>query len=284
MREPGPLAQRIQKVLATAGFGSRRQIESWIRAGRISINGRPAALGDRLMPADRVALDGRALKFERATPLTRRVLLYHKPVGEITTRRDPQGRPTVFEALPRLRRGRWIAVGRLDFNTSGLLLFTNDGELANRLMHPAEKIEREYAVRVLGKVTEAQLSALTAGVPLEDGPAKFDAIADAGGEGANHWYRVTLKEGRNHEVRRLWEAAGVTVSRLIRVRYGPLTLPRNLPRGGWREVTADELSRLLELTGLAARSRATRNPAVRRPRRKAALSGRQESSHEKNHH
>jgi len=238
-------------VLAGAGFGSRREIEGWITAGRLSVNGQIAQLGQRIMPSDRVALDRRALKLERATPEHRRVILYHKPEGELTTRKDPEGRPTVFEALPRLRRGRWINIGRLDFNTSGLLLFTNDGELANRLMHPAREIEREYAVRVLGKIADEQLRSLTRGVRLEDGPAKFDAVREAGGEGANHWYHVTLREGRKREVRRLWEAVGVTVSRLIRIRYGSISLPRRLPRGGCCEAGAEDLRALLELAGVA---------------------------------
>jgi 23S rRNA pseudouridine2605 synthase len=208
-------------------------------------------LGDRITTADRIAVDGRLLKsLIHAQPDERRVLLYHKPEGELTTRKDPEGRPTVFESLPRLRRSRWVSVGRLDTNTSGLLLFTTDGELANRLMHPSREIEREYAVRVLGKITDQQLAALKTGVRLDDGMAKFDAIHEAGGEGANHWFHVTLKEGRNREVRRLWEAVGVTVSRLIRIRYGAINLPRQLPRGAWRDATDGELSALLESAGL----------------------------------
>lgn len=230
----------------------------------MSVNGRTARLGDRIIPVDRVALDGRLLKLERATPEHRRVILYHKPEGELTTRKDPEGRPTVFEALPRLRQGRWISIGRLDFNTSGLLLFTNDGELANRLMHPSREIEREYAVRVLGKITDEQLTAVTKGVRLEDGMAKFDAVREAGGEGANHWYHVTLHEGRNREVRRLWEAVGVTVSRLIRIRYGSISLPRHLPRGGWREASEEESQLLLELAGLMRSSVATQASAHQR--------------------
>jgi len=234
-------AERIQKVLAAAGLGSRREIETWIAAGRVTINGRPAKLGDRIRESDRVSVDGRPVKaLERVGEARHRVILYHKPEGELTTRKDPEGRPTVFEALPRLRGSRWVSVGRLDTNTSGLLIFTNDGALANKLMHPSSEIEREYAVRVLGKVTDEQLALLQRGVKLEDGMAKFDDIREAGGEGANHWYHVVLREGRNREVRRLWEAIGLTVSRLIRVRFGDLALPRDLPRGSWRDATEEE--------------------------------------------
>ena len=234
-------AERIQKVIAAAGLGSRREIETWIAAGRVTINGRPAKLGDRIRESDRVSVDGRPVKaLERVGETRHRVILYHKPEGELTTRKDPEGRPTVFEALPRLRGSRWVSVGRLDTNTSGLLIFTNDGALANKLMHPSSEIEREYAVRVLGKVTDEQLALLQRGVKLEDGMAKFDDIREAGGEGANHWYHVVLREGRNREVRRLWEAIGLTVSRLIRVRFGDLALPRDLPRGSWRDATEEE--------------------------------------------
>jgi 23S rRNA pseudouridine2605 synthase len=250
--------ERIQKLLAAAGLGSRREIEGWIKAKRLTINGRIAQLGDRITKADRIAVDGHVLKMLiHAQPDERRVILYHKPEGELTTRKDPEGRPTVFESLPRLRRSRWVSVGRLDTNTSGLLLFTTDGELANRLMHPSHEIEREYAVRVLGKITDEQLTALKTGVRLDDGMAKFDVIREAGGDGANHWYHVTLKEGRNREVRRLWEAVGVTVSRLIRIRYGAISLPRQLPRGAWREATADETDVLLQAAGLTMQKKST---------------------------
>ncbi|MHB8424768.1 MAG: 23S rRNA pseudouridine(2605) synthase RluB [Gammaproteobacteria bacterium] len=265
---PAGAPERIQKLLAAAGLGSRREIEGWIRAGRLTVNGRPAQLGDRFTNADRIVLDGRLLKMlVHATPDERRVLLYHKPEGELTTRKDPEGRPTVFEALPRLRRSRWVSVGRLDTNTSGLLLFTTDGELAHRLMHPAQEIEREYAVRVLGKITDEQLAALATGVRLEDGMAKFDSIHEAGGEGANHWYHVTLREGRNREVRRLWEAVGATVSRLIRIRYGAISLPRQLPRGGWRDATEGELAALLAAADMPAEVKAVAPACLTQRRR-----------------
>lgn len=203
--------------------------------------------------SDRITLDGRSLKkLAHFRTGKRRVILYHKPEGELTTRKDPHGRPTVFESLPRLHGSRWVSVGRLDTNTSGLLLFTTDGELANRLMHPSHEIEREYAVRVLGGVSDAQLTELRTGVQLEDGIARFDAIRESGGEGANHWYQVILKEGRNREVRRLWQAVGVNVSRLIRTRFGTVCLPRGLPRGAWREASAAELTNLLKLADLPA--------------------------------
>jgi len=267
IKTPAGPPERIQKLLASAGLGSRREIEGWIKAKRLTINGRAAQLGDRITTADRIAVDGRVLKMlMHAQPDERRVILYHKPEGELTTRRDPEGRPTVFESLPRLRRSRWVSVGRLDTNTSGLLLFTTDGELANRLMHPSHEIEREYAVRVLGKITDQQLAALKTGMRLDNGMAKFDAIREAGGEGANHWYHVTLKEGRNREVRRLWEAVGVTVSRLIRIRYGAISLPRQLPRGAWRDATEGELAALLTAAGMSVETKAATPVSANRRR------------------
>ena len=265
-------AERLQKVLAAAGLGSRREIETWISEGRITINGRTAKLGDRIRGVDRISVDGRPVKaLARGTETRHRVILYHKPEGELTTRKDPEGRPTVFEALPPLRGSRWVSVGRLDTNTSGLLIFTNDGALANKLMHPSSQIEREYAVRVLGKVTDEQLAMLKKGVRLEDGMARFDDIAEAGGEGANHWYHVTLREGRNREVRRLWEAVGLTVSRLIRVRFGTLALPRNLPRGAWRDATEEEISGLATAAGIAPSASASKPKSKSRSRGKLSL-------------
>jgi len=234
-------SEKLQKVLARAGVASRRTIEEWIVAGRVEVNGRPAHVGQRVGPRDRLSVDGRAVQLRRSDDEPR-LLLYHKPAGEIVSADDPQGRPTVFERLPRVKGARWIAIGRLDFNTSGLLLFTTSGELADRLMHPRSEIEREYAVRVLGRLGEAQAARLQEGVLLEDGPARFDSLVDVGGEGANHWYHVVLREGRNREVRRMFEAIGVQVSRLIRVRFGAFRLPPGLKRGQWRELDASEIA------------------------------------------
>ena len=242
--------EKLQKVLARAGYGSRRELERWIEAGRISVNGRIATLGDRVSEHDVLRVDGHPVSERRSTARKRiRVLMYNKPAGEICARKDPEGRPTVFESLPGIRDGRWVMVGRLDFNTTGLLLFTSDGELANRLMHPSANIEREYAVRVLGEVTKSIVSNLLEGVELEDGPARFTRIQPAGGEGANQWFHVTLLEGRYREVRRLWESQGLTVSRLSRIRFGPLTLPRTLRGGKWEELD----SSALELLGVDQR-------------------------------
>lgn len=238
------MSERLQKFLASAGLGSRRQIEDWIRQNRIIVNGQPAQLGLSVSPADRIQIDGKPVRVARQQP--RRVLAYYKPVGEMTTRRDPDGRPTVFDRLPPVRDGRWIAVGRLDLNTQGLLLLTNDGELANQLMHPSSRIDREYAVRVAGEVTPEQLRRLLEGVPLDDGPARFDEMREAGGEGVNHWYHVILREGRHREVRRLWESQGITVSRLIRVRYGPVVLRRGLHPGRWDELDEAQMAELLQ--------------------------------------
>jgi len=242
--------ERLQKVLARVGLGSRRELERWIVDGRVTVDGVTAKLGDRVLPGQDIRVDGQPLSGGMRHGTRRRVILYHKPEGEVCTTSDPEGRATVFDHLPVLRGARWIVVGRLDFNTQGLLMFTTDGELAYRLMHPSSEIEREYAVRVLGQVDAAMLARLREGVMLDDGPAHFDEIVDAGGEGANHWYHVMLKEGRNREVRRLWEAVGVTVSRLIRVRFGAITLPRQLRPGRWMDLEKENLAALLESVGL----------------------------------
>ena len=238
------MSEKIQKVLAHAGVASRRQIEAMISAGRIALNGRIANIGDRMTYRDTVTLDGREIKLAKSQQQKTRVLIYHKPEGEICTRNDPEGRPTIFQSLPIIRNSRWICVGRLDFNTSGLLLITNDGELANKLMHPSSEIEREYAVRIRGDVDALVLQRLQEGIKLEDGVARFDSIKEAGGNGSNQWFHVMVKEGRNRLVRRLWEAVDMTVSRLIRIRYGNIYLPSGLKRGRYVELNADELSLL----------------------------------------
>jgi 23S rRNA pseudouridine2605 synthase len=242
--------EKLHKVLARSGLGSRREIEGWIAAGRVSINGKLAQVGDRVGEKDVVRVDGHIMQQRRLAGARQRVIAYHKPVGEVCTRSDPEGRPTVFAHLPRLNNGRWIAIGRLDINTSGLLLFTTDGELANRLMHPSTEIEREYAVRIIGTVDAAALERLRTGVELEDGMARFDLLSDRGGEGANNWYHVTLREGRNREVRRLWESQGVTVSRLVRVRYGPILLERRLHLGRWADLEPAALAQLAKAAGV----------------------------------
>lgn len=230
------MSERIQKVLANAGHGSRRQIESWIKEGKITVNGKPAVLGQSIDQSDRISIDSRPIRLHFSRGETKpKVIAYYKPVGEICTRKDEKGRETVFSKLPKLRNSRWINIGRLDINTTGLLLFTTDGDLANKLMHPSSQIEREYAVRVLGTATKQQLQAMREGVELEDGLAQFTDIVDSGGEGANHWYHVVIMEGRNREVRRLWESQGLKVSRLIRTRFGPYHLPRRKrPGQNWR--------------------------------------------------
>lgn len=239
--------ERLQKILAQAGVGSRREMEEWIAAGRVTVNGVVATIGQSVIPTDKVKIGGRLIniRFTGSSSRPPRVLMYHKPEGEIVSREDPDGRPSVFAALPRMRGGRWINVGRLDFNTSGLLLFTTSGDLANKLMHPSSELVREYAVRVLGEVTLEAQQQLLNGVALEDGMANFASLVDGGGEGANHWYRVSLYEGRNREVRRMFESVGCTVSRLIRVRYGPFALPPQLKRGRCRELDENEVKLLM---------------------------------------
>lgn len=264
-RDGRPLAEarpeRLQKVLAQAGIGSRREMEEWIAAGRISVNGVTARLGQSVAPTDKIKIGGRLVNVRFTTTKTPRVVMYHKPEGEIVSRDDPEGRPSVFAALPRIRGGRWIAVGRLDFNTSGLLLFTTSGELANQLMHPSSELVREYAVRVLGELTRETQQRLLDGVDLEDGPASFASIEEAGGEGANRWVRVTLFEGRNREVRRMFEAVGCTVSRLIRIRYGPFALPPQLKRGQVRELEEGEVRAFQGQLGKANKPAAPRDGA-----------------------
>lgn len=242
-------SERLQKVLARSGYGSRRHIETMIEAGRIAVNGVLAKLGDSVTSRDRITIDGRMANQADADQEIR-VVAYHKPEGQVCTRSDPEGRPTIYDHIPSPRGGRWVSVGRLDINSSGLILLTTDGELANRLMHPSNEIEREYAVRVLGNVDDSVLAALKSGVELEDGPAHFESIVEAGGSGANHWYAVVIKEGRKREVRRMWESQGITVSRLIRTRLGPFTMPKGLHSGHWHELDAKQIGQLMISAGL----------------------------------
>ena len=243
--------EKVQKVLAHLGLGSRRQIEQWIEVGRLSIDGKQARLGDRVRGGQAVRLDGKPVALEAATGV--RVLLYHKPLREVCSRHDPEGRKTVFERLPSLKSGRWISVGRLDFNTTGVLLFTTDGELAHALMHPSAAIEREYLVRVMGSVDEAMLDRLKKGVQLDDGPARFSDVQEGGGDGINRFFYVVLTEGRNREVRRLWESQGLTVSRLKRVRYGDVFMPSKLKQGQWLQLPQRDVDVIYQMAGLPAR-------------------------------
>lgn len=243
-------SEKLQKVLARAGKGSRREMEAMISQGRVSVDGKTAFLGDRIDGSEQIRIDGHNVKLTAQAEDICRILMYNKPEGEMCTRKDPEGRATVFDRLPPLESGRWVAVGRLDINTSGMLLFTTDGELANRLMHPSQKVEREYAVRVFGEIDEAMLQRLRAGVKLEDGQARFQKITYRGGEGRNHWFHVVLSEGRNREVRRLWESQEVQVSRLIRVRYGDMEMQRQLPLGGWTELALKEVNYYRKLVQL----------------------------------
>ncbi len=242
-------APKLHKVLAEAGLGSRRDMEELIIAGRVSVNGEPAHIGQRILPTDQVRINGKPVQ-RKVSSKPPRVLVYHKQAGEIVSSSDPEGRATVFDRLPNIKTGKWLAVGRLDFNTEGLLLFTTSGDLANRLMHPRYGIEREYAVRTLGELEEGMRQKLLSGVEIGDGPANFNKIVDGGGEGANRWYRVTISEGRNREVRRMFEAVGLTVSRLIRTRYGLLTLPSSLKRGRWEELDEHAVRALMTASGL----------------------------------
>jgi 23S rRNA pseudouridine2605 synthase len=245
----GGKRERLQKVMAQSGHGSRRNIEILIAQGHITINGQVAKLGDSVGPGDKVKLDGELIRLRFGEPLPR-VLMYHKPEGEIVTRDDPEGRATVFEKLPKVNGGRWVSVGRLDLNTGGLLLFTTNGELANRLMHPRFEVEREYAVRLLGELTEEQAKKLLEGIDIEGDLCKFDSIEDRGGEGANHWYHVVLREGKNREVRKMCEAIGLTVSRLMRVRYGPVEMPSFLKRGQTKEMDETQVQELMNFAGM----------------------------------
>ncbi len=242
-------APKLHKVLAEAGLGSRRDMEELIIAGRVSVNGEPAHIGQRILPTDQVRINGKLVQ-RKVSSKPPRVLIYHKQAGEIVSSSDPEGRATVFDRLPNIKTGKWLAVGRLDFNTEGLLLFTTSGDLANRLMHPRYGIEREYAVRTLGELEEGMRQKLLSGVEIGDGPANFNKIVDGGGEGVNRWYRVTISEGRNREVRRMFEAIGLTVSRLIRTRYGAMTLPSGLKRGRWEELDEHAVRALMAASGL----------------------------------
>ncbi|MBE0463971.1 MAG: 23S rRNA pseudouridine(2605) synthase RluB [Halomonadaceae bacterium] len=248
-----PVSEKLQKVLARAGLGSRREMETAISDGRVKVNSQVAKLGDRVENRDKVSFDDRPVTLRPENEAPRRVIMYNKPEGELCTRKDPEGRRTVFERLPRLKGERWIAIGRLDINTSGLLLFTTDGELANRLMHPSTQVEREYAVRVMGEVKREHIVAMVDGVMLEDGPARFTDVQEFGGEGINTWFHVVILEGRNREVRRLWESQELTVSRLKRVRYGNIFIDKRAKAGEWVELSQDEVDDLATLANLEAR-------------------------------
>ncbi|MFN0038040.1 MAG: 23S rRNA pseudouridine(2605) synthase RluB [Burkholderiales bacterium] len=267
-----PKSQKLQKVLAQAGLGSRRGMEEMIKAGKVKVNGEVALLGARVTTDDLIQIGRRQIKFKVTSKLPR-VIVYHKPEGEIVSRDDPQGRPSVFEKLPVIRSAKWLAVGRLDFNTGGLLLFTTSGELANRLMHPRFEVEREYAVRLFGQLSPAHAAELRKGVQLSDGEAKFDLLEESGGEGRNRWYRLVLREGRNRVVRRMFEALGIQVSRLMRVRFGMVSLPPRLKRGTWIELKEAEISELLEWAGNATAPEPAetkekgRKPAAEKPGR-----------------
>ena len=275
-KDPGPNPRdgtyKLQKTLAQAGLGSRRDMEELVRSGRVTVNGAPATIGARVGPNDVIQVNGRAIG-RSADSSPPRVLLYYKPEGEIVSRDDPGGRPSVFDRLPQPRGAKWLAVGRLDLNTSGLLILTTSGELANRMMHPRYEIEREYAVRVLGRLSQEQEAKLLSGIQLDDGMARCEAVRDQGGEGANHWYHVVIREGRNREVRRLFEALRLRVSRLMRVRFGGVSLPRCLKRGQFIELPPREVRQLLVSLGLetvsAEAARGARSAHRRRPARRA---------------
>lgn len=242
--------ERLQKVLARSGMASRRELEKWISAGRISINGQVAELGARVCASDIIRVDGKVVNHNAGEALDRRVIIYNKAEGEICSRKDPDGRASVYDNLPRLKNGRWVMVGRLDYNTSGLLLFTNDGGLANALMHPSNEVEREYLCRIMGEVTDEMLLNLTNGVELEDGEAQFKSIEVGAGEGINRWFSAIVMEGRNREVRRLWESQGLQVSRLKRIRYGAVRIPHQLKRGQWQEMPGKDVNTMSNSLGL----------------------------------
>ena len=252
MSETSSAGERVQKVLARAGLASRREVERWISQGRVQINGHTVELGARVVAEDKISVDGKLIRPDQLSGQDYRVIVYSKPEGVICSHSDPEGRPTVFDHLPRLKSQRWISVGRLDINTSGLLILTTDGELANRLMHPSYQVDREYAVRIHGEVDDELLSTLKEGVLLEDGIAKFTDIHDSGGEGRNRWFHVVVMEGKNREVRRLWESQGVQVSRLKRVRYGCIFMPSRLKVGAWEELDGKGINELRSLVGLPA--------------------------------
>jgi 23S rRNA pseudouridine2605 synthase len=253
---PAAPAERLQKALASAGVGSRREMEAWIAEGRVQVNGETAVLGSKVGPRDVVKVGGRRI-YLRFDDKRTRLLIYHKSEGEIVSRDDPKGRATVFDALPKVRGAKWIAIGRLDYNTEGLMIFTTNGELANHLMHPRFEVEREYAVRLLGELDDAQIASLVEGVELDDGPAQLQSCFRAGGEGVNRWYRVIIKEGRKREVRRIFEHLGFTVSRLTRIRFGPIVLPPQLRRGQKTELDDELVARVMEWAGMT--------PGPRRP-------------------
>lgn len=265
-------APKLHKVLAQAGLGSRLEMEELILQGRISVNNEPAHVGQRIQYGDLIKVNGKPIRV-RIAPPPARVIAYHKPAGEIVSHDDPQNRPSVFRKLPRLQQGKWQSVGRLDLNTEGLLLFTSSGELANRLMHPRFGLEREYAVRVLGALSNDEKARLLEGVQLDDGFAQFSSIEDGGGEGANCWYRVTISEGRNREVRRMMEAVGHAVSRLIRVRYGAMVLPHGLRRGGWIELDEGDIQALMKASGTPRLPRPEQEGAAPARRRSGARQG-----------
>ena len=272
VKTPQAESQKLQKILAQAGLGSRREMERWIQEGRVTVNGEVAGIGMRVGPGDQIKVGRRMVRWPAPERLPR-VLLYHKPEGEIVTRDDPEGRDTVFDKLPRLRGAKWLAIGRLDYNTCGLLIFTTSGEVANRMTHPRFEIEREYAVRVLGELSAEQIARLTFGITLSDGVARCESVQDEGGEGSNHWYRLVLKEGRNRVVRRLFEALGLTISRLMRVRFGIINLPPRLKRGQALELDEAQVRQVLQWLqlpegGAPATAATAREPEEKRNRRR----------------